>query len=59
MTQTVNVAELARPRRKVENRATEIGDNYRVHDLGLAHWGRKEIQMAEHEMPGLMALRAE
>ena len=28
-------------------------------DLGLAEWGRKEIRLAEYEMPGLMALRAE
>src|ERR1700745_1516932 len=32
---------------------------YKVADLGLAEWGRKEIGMAEKEMPGLMALRAE
>ncbi|HWP02972.1 MAG TPA: adenosylhomocysteinase [Gemmatimonadaceae bacterium] len=32
---------------------------FKVKDLGLAEWGRKEIQLAEHEMPGLMALRAE
>ena len=31
---------------------------YKVADLALAEWGRKEIQLAEHEMPGLMALRA-
>ena len=31
---------------------------YKVADLSLADWGRKEILMAEHEMPGLMALRA-
>ncbi|HSH45070.1 MAG TPA: adenosylhomocysteinase, partial [Longimicrobiales bacterium] len=30
---------------------------YRVRDLGLAEFGRKEIELAEHEMPGLMALR--
>ncbi len=30
---------------------------YKVADLSLAPWGRKEIVMAEHEMPGLMALR--
>jgi S-adenosylhomocysteine hydrolase len=30
---------------------------YKVADLGLAEWGRKEIRLAEHEMPGLMALR--
>ncbi len=31
---------------------------YKVADLALAEWGRKEIELAEHEMPGLMALRA-
>jgi adenosylhomocysteinase len=30
-----------------------------VADLGLAAWGRKEIAIAETEMPGLMATRAE
>jgi adenosylhomocysteinase len=32
---------------------------YKVADLALADWGRKEISLAEAEMPGLMALRAE
>jgi adenosylhomocysteinase len=32
---------------------------YKVKDLSLAEWGRKEIQLAEAEMPGLMALREE
>jgi adenosylhomocysteinase len=31
--------------------------DFRVADLSLAEWGRKEIAMAEHEMPGLMAIR--
>jgi len=31
---------------------------YKVADISLAAWGRKEIEMAEKEMPGLMALRA-
>src|SRR6201993_1012236 len=31
----------------------------KVADLGLADWGRKEILIAETEMPGLMAVRAE
>ena len=31
---------------------------YKVADMSLAEWGRKEIELAEHEMPGLMALRA-
>jgi adenosylhomocysteinase len=30
---------------------------YKVADLGLAEWGRKEITLAEYEMPGLMQLR--
>ncbi|OQX68981.1 MAG: adenosylhomocysteinase [Sorangiineae bacterium NIC37A_2] len=38
---------------------TELGANYRVADMSLADWGRKEIKIAENEMPGLMALRAE
>ncbi len=33
--------------------------NYKVKDISLAEWGRKEIQLAEAEMPGLMALREE
>jgi adenosylhomocysteinase len=33
--------------------------DFKVADLGLAGFGRKEIELAEHEMPGLMALRAE
>jgi adenosylhomocysteinase len=31
--------------------------DYLVKDIGLADWGRKEISIAEHEMPGLMAVR--
>ena len=34
-------------------------NDYKVRDLSLAAFGRKEIQLAEHEMPGLMAMRAE
>ena len=33
--------------------------DYKVKDISLADWGRKEIAMAEDEMPGLMALREE
>ncbi len=33
--------------------------DYKVADLGLAEYGRKEISLAEHEMPGLMAMRRE
>ena len=33
--------------------------NYKVKDISLSDWGRKEIKLAEAEMPGLMALREE
>ncbi|MGI8694335.1 MAG: adenosylhomocysteinase, partial [Geodermatophilaceae bacterium] len=36
-----------------------IGTDYKVADLSLAAFGRKEIQLAEHEMPGLMSIREE
>ncbi len=36
-----------------------MNDRYKVADIGLASWGRKEIEIAEKEMPGLMALRQE
>jgi len=39
--------------------STLTSNDYKVADLGLAEFGRKEIRLAEHEMPGLMALRAE
>src|SRR5579862_9308757 len=34
-----------------------VKNDYRVSDITLADWGRKEIRIAETEMPGLMALR--
>ena len=33
--------------------------SHKVKDISLANWGRKEIKLAEHEMPGLMSLREE
>ena len=39
--------------------ATPTYTPYKVKDLSLADWGRKEIELAEAEMPGLMALREE
>ena len=38
---------------------TTTTTDYKVADIGLADFGRKEIELAEHEMPGLMALREE
>ncbi len=39
--------------------SNEIKGRYKVKDISLAEWGRKAIRMAEKEMPGLMAVRAE
>ena len=39
--------------------AKDVTGDYKVADITLADYGRKEIAMAEHEMPGLMALREE
>jgi adenosylhomocysteinase len=39
--------------------ATTKFTKYKVKDIALAEWGRKEIKLAEDEMPGLMALRQE
>jgi adenosylhomocysteinase len=41
------------------NTSVEKFVKYKVKDMSLAEWGRKEIKLAEAEMPGLMALRAE
>ena len=38
--------------------STQLTD-YKVADITLADYGRKEIRLAEHEMPGLMAMRRE
>ncbi|MFA0924531.1 adenosylhomocysteinase [Xanthomonas fragariae] len=41
------------------NAATKIAPHtdYKIADLSLADWGRKELDIAEHEMPGLMSIR--
>src|ERR1700722_7597627 len=39
--------------------ATAVKNDYKVKDIALAEFGRKEITIAENEMPGLMPLRAE
>ncbi len=41
------------------NSQIDFSLQYKVADMSLAAWGRKEIRLAEAEMPGLMALRAE
>jgi adenosylhomocysteinase len=61
----VTVAELKTPSAKKERPASDkfamTGGRlpFKVKDLSLADFGRKEIRLAEHEMPGLMALREE
>src|SRR5262245_24621636 len=52
MTQT-----LERPKSGKKPAAAKL--EFRVKDLSLAEWGRKEIMLAEQEMPGLMAVREE
>lgn len=42
----------------MSNKVLDTGD-YKVADMSLAAWGRKEVAIAETEMPGLMAVRAE
>jgi adenosylhomocysteinase len=39
--------------------ASKTAPDFKVKDLSLATWGRKEIELAEHEMPGLMSIRSE
>jgi len=41
----------------MENLVTDTSLKYKVADLSLADWGRKEIEIAEKEMPGLMSIR--
>ena len=38
---------------------SKIGTDYKVADISLAEFGKKEIKIAETEMPGLMAIREE
>src|SRR3954454_5688709 len=42
-----------------DHMSTTVEQDFKVADLGLAEYGRKEITLAEHEMPGLMKTREE
>ncbi len=44
--------------RRIRTRDAAPNAGYLVRDISLAEWGRKEISVAEQEMPGLMAVRA-
>ena len=48
-----------RPERRSRHDQRAPAPDFKVADLSLAEFGRKEIELAEHEMPGLMAMRAE
>jgi adenosylhomocysteinase len=39
------------------NAVTKLQNDYKIADISLASWGRKEIDIAEAEMPGLMSIR--
>ncbi len=49
------MSDTTTPTRTIERRYD--GEDFEVRDLALAEWGRKEIDLAEREMPGLIALR--
>src|SRR5437763_5565885 len=53
------MATAQRTERKPTQHDSEDRPAYKVRDLSLAEFGRKEIRLAEQEMPGLMAIRAE
>jgi adenosylhomocysteinase len=44
---------------EAKNNKARVANDFKVKDISLAEYGRKEIVVAEHEMPGLMALRRE
>ncbi len=46
-----------KPAAKSPAKAPSSSPDYHVKDISLAEWGRKEIHIAEHEMPGLMSVR--
>jgi len=43
---------------KTQEKSSTMKNDFKVKDISLAGWGRKEIDIAEKEMPGLMAIRA-
>ncbi|HEX3125390.1 MAG TPA: adenosylhomocysteinase [Rhodanobacteraceae bacterium] len=43
--------------KEADSRQADSKQDFKVADLSLADWGRKEIDIAEHEMPGLMSIR--
>src|SRR5213078_396324 len=58
-TETVTMTQTLHAPTAKSSRPTGGKIEFKVRDLALADWGRKEIMLAEQEMPGLMAVRAE
>jgi adenosylhomocysteinase len=58
-TTAARVAKLKKSTKPVGRGLVPRRIEFQVKDLGLAEWGRKEIELAEKEMPGLMAVRRE
>ena len=50
--------KLSPSRAKLAKTNGKAAPDFKVRDLSLAEWGRKTIEVSEHEMPGLMAIRA-
>jgi adenosylhomocysteinase len=59
MTQTLTGKKKTTGAKPSNAAAKTAGLEFKVRDLNLAEWGRKEIMLAEQEMPGLMAVRKE
>jgi len=53
------MTQAATAEKKTTGKNPPAFSNYKVKDISLAEWGRKEIKLAEQEMPGLMSLREE
>src|SRR5947209_6187999 len=49
--------KLSPARAKALKSARKPAQEFQIKDIALAEWGRKEIDIAEHEMPGLMSIR--
>src|ERR1043166_2447790 len=56
---TAAAAKPAASAKSAKSSTTKPAADYVVKDIGLAGWGRKELAIAETEMPGLMAVREE
>jgi len=55
----MSVTKSAKPAKTVKAAPAAKPEDFKIADIGLAAWGRKELTIAETEMPGLMAIREE